>query len=237
MFFFCSSDRAFVLPLPETISQHKIALGRIVVGLFALLGLTSGAAPGRIAKALHRTVARTLRPAESAVRRLIVFLAAGKKAKPFALHPMPAGLLRDMARGTGNRGACFQLFDARPRLLRPQRTAPATRPQPRISFFGDNEVRTLSLGSMPKPEGDSYETSARLVRRLQALCAALENLPRQARRLQRALARRAQSPRLKLKGPLRPGRPPGFRKRAISEIDALLHRCDWLAREALPNTS
>ena len=65
---------------------------------------------------------------------------------------------------------------------------------------------------------------------------ALDNLPRQARRLLRAMAR-DQSRRRRLAGPLRPGRAPGWRKRAQFEIDSILHQCDWLAREALWDTS
>ncbi len=224
--------------LPETITLHQTALARIVAGLFALLGLMNEAAPNRIAKDLHRTLARTLRPAESAVRRLIVFLAASIKTKPLPQRPMPADIFSyNEGKDAKKARMSFKLFDPRPRLLRPQRRRDALRAQPRISFFGDNEVRTLSLGASPQPAGDGLAPSASLVRRLQALQSALENLPRQARRLKRALVRRARSERLKLRGPLRPGRPPGFRKRALGEIDAILHQCDWLARETLPDTS
>ena len=133
----------------------------------------------------------------------------------------------------------FQLFDPRQRFFRPQRPT-KTRAQPRISFFGDGAVRTISWGnkSAPKREdADGLENSANLIRRLEAIKAALDDLPRQAKRLVRALARREKSPQLKFKMPLRPGRAPGFRAKPRLDIDHVLHQCDWLAREALPDTS
>ena len=82
------------------------------------------------------------------------------------------------------------------------------------------------------------ETSNTLLRRLAALKHALENLPRQARRLVRALARRKNTPRLRFTMPLRPGHAPGHRKKPRLEIDAVLHECHWLARNTVaPDTS
>jgi hypothetical protein len=222
------------LSLSSAISLHKTAIERIVASLFALLGLTAGLAPERIAKTLHARIAGTLRPAESAVRRLIVLLAKGLKARPRQSRPMPAGLA---LASRGSRTPAFCLFDPRQPIFPPRRVLRNSRPQPRISFFGDGEVRTLSLAPGPKPASDGLISSTHLARRLQALKAALDHLPRQARRLVIAIARRQKVPRLKLQGPMRPGRPPGFRKRPVLEIDAILHQCYWLAREALPDTS
>ncbi len=62
---------------------------------------------------------------------------------------------------------------------------------PRISFFGDGEVRTITFGEPPKDrDKDGMIAAEALVLRLEAIKAALENLPRQARRLARALQRR-----------------------------------------------
>ena len=218
--------------IPQAIDLNKTALARIIAGLFALLGQ---AALARIPIELHRSIARVLRPAESAVRRLIVVLARITNVKAPPPRPAPAGLAQS---GQGQERLTFQLFDPRQRFFRRQNQA-KTRQQPRISFFGDGEVRTISWGrEMPPKTGDGLESPANLLRRLKTLNAALDDLPRQARRLVRALARRQKSPQLKLKMPLRPGRAPGFRKRPIQEIDHVLHQCDWLAREALaPDTS
>ncbi len=229
------------MDIPQAINLNKTALAHIIAGLFALLG-GRDAALARIPIALHRSVARVLRPAESAVRRLIVVLAriTRVKAPPPRPRPMPAGLVRT---GQAKPRLCFQLFDPRQRFLRPQRPAKTgPRPQPRLSFFGRGEVRTISWGTEPAPpkheKADDFTGTAHLLGRLAAVTAALEDLPAQARRLVRALARRQTLPRLKLQMPLRPGRAPGLRRKPILDIDHLLHTCDWLAREALaPDTS
>ena len=223
------------MDLTREIDTSKIAAARIVAGLFALLGLTGGMVIGRIPRALHRAVLRILRPAESAVRRLIVVLARGVAVKAREPRPAPTGLGHASA---GQQRLSFRLFDARPPLrlaTRPAKTGP--RPQPRITFFGDGEVRRISLTPEPASK-DEHVEAASLVRRLAAVQAALADLPRQAQRLARALARRQRLPRLRFKGPLRPGHAPGFRRRPLREVDHLLYRCDWLAREAVgPDTS
>lgn len=224
------------MDIPGAIALNKTALARIVAGLFSLLGLVGDAALARIPIKLHHSIARVLRPAESAVRRLIVVLARITKVKAPPPRSAPAGLVRS---GERKPRVSFQLFDPRQRFLRPQHNA--SRAQPRISFFGDGDVRTVAWNRAPLPQkfqADEQADAANLLRRLEALKAALDDLPRQARRLVRALARRAKSQQLKLKMPLRPGRAPGYRRKPLLEIDHLLHHCDWLAREALaPDTS
>ncbi len=223
------------MDLVREIDASRTAAARIVAGLFAMLGLRDGAILGRIPRALHRVVLQALRPAESAVRRLIVVLARGIIVKASAPRAAPVGLVRA---ALAQQRLSFRLFDPRPSLrLAPRSGKAAPRPQPRISFFGDGEVRRISLTAEPAPTDDHVEAK-RLARRLVAVQAALADLPRQAKRLARALARRSRSLRLKLQGPLRPGRPPGFRRRPSREVDHLLHHCEWLARETLaPNTS
>ena len=67
---------------------------------------------------------------------------------------------------------------------------------------------------------------------------ALADLPRQARRLVRWRMRQEKSPNPSFKSPLRPGRPPGHRRRATHDIDELLSECHWLAHyAAMPDTS
>jgi hypothetical protein len=73
---------------------------------------------------------------------------------------------------------------------------------------------------------------------------ALDDLPRQARRLVRLQERRAADPDLapavKFKPPLRPGRPPGYRRKPVHEVDEILADCHWLASQAekyCPDTS
>jgi hypothetical protein len=70
-----------------------------------------------------------------------------------------------------------------------------------------------------------------LCRRLEALKLALGDLPRRAKRFVRAQARRAKVPRLQLQSPMRPGRPPGYRKKPSHEVDEVLKECHALARD------
>ena len=72
---------------------------------------------------------------------------------------------------------------------------------------------------------DGLIESAGLIRRLQALLGALGDLPRQAKRLVRAQARRSRSPRLRWQSVLRPGPPPGWRRKPTHEIHDIVRRC------------
>jgi hypothetical protein len=218
------------LPFPAHISDDRKALVRIVAGLFALLGFGNGVAPQRIARAVHRAIGLVLRPAESAVRRLIYLVSLSITARPAATRQMPSDIART---GAAKTRPCFALFDPRQRLISRPKT---TRPRPRISFFGDGGMRTIDLGNkwQKDAESDGLIASAKILRRLEALKLALDDLPRQALRLKRALQRRSKVPRLKMQGPMRPGHPPGHRKRSLHEVDEVLRRCHWRAREALP---
>jgi hypothetical protein len=81
-------------------------------------------------------------------------------------------------------------------------------------------------------------SAARVIRRLEALESALADLPRQAKRLVRWRMREEKSENPSFKTPLRPGRPPGSRRRAVHLVDELLDECQWLAfRAAMPDTS
>ena len=90
----------------------------------------------------------------------------------------------------------------------------------------------------PPPPPDGLVNAARLPRRLQALKSALEDLPRQARRLVRWQERREATPSSEVQSPLRPGHPPGYRRKPIHEVDEVLTECHVLAWEAMkPDTS
>ena len=72
--------------------------------------------------------------------------------------------------------------------------------------------------------------------RLNALMRALDNIPRQARRLIRWQAKRdaaLKAHRPTRMGPMRPGLPPGWRERRIHEIDDVLRECHGLANDRL----
>ncbi|MGB9142249.1 MAG: hypothetical protein WCB71_08630, partial [Aestuariivirga sp.] len=85
----------------RAIERNSEALNRIITVLFAMLGLVGDAAVGRIPPSLHSAVLRVLRPAESAVRRLIVVAARGVVVKLAPSRPMPEG--RKIGKGGASR--------------------------------------------------------------------------------------------------------------------------------------
>ena len=116
---------------------------------------------------------------------------------------------------------------------------PMRRKMPRLHFFGPAPRVAAIWASYkpavvptPPPEPDGLINAEPLTRRLQALKSALENLPRQAKRLARWRLRRDAIPNPKFKSPLRPGPPPGHRKKKMHEIDEVLSECHWLAWDA-----
>ena len=111
----------------RAIDINRTALTRIVAALIAMVGLSAAA---RLPRAVHRAALRLLRPAESAVRRLIVIAARGVVVKPAALRPMPAGLA---LAGHGGARASFQLFDPRKRFVASGPAAPGQNPSPAFS--------------------------------------------------------------------------------------------------------
>ena len=219
------------------IKRNSEALRGIVGALFAMLGITVA----RIPQALHLAVLRILRPAESATRRLIVIAARGLVVKRASSRPMPKGQM--IGKG-GTPRLSFQLFDTRKDFpeLRQHRVKYAKHP-PRIHFFGPGStVDDLWPGrppvAAPVSPPDGLVNAERLSRRLQALKLALEDLPGQARRMARWRVRRETAKAPKFKSPLRPGPPPGHRKRQIHPIDEILADCHWLAWDAMkPDTS
>jgi hypothetical protein len=224
------------------IKHHGEALKGIVAALFAMLGLDGDDATERIAPRLHRAVLRVLRPAESAVRRIIVVAARGVVVKVAPSRPMSKG--HKIGKGDGSRPPAFQLFDPRkyfPELSQRRRKYPKN--PPRIHFFGSDGEVTMWQARPPAavrlpPPLDGLASAVRLTRRLQALKAALDDLPRQAKRLARWRVRRETAKTPKFRSPLRPGQPPGHRKKPIHEVDDILTECHGLACWAMePDTS
>ena len=242
VFLLCSflMDKQDTMDWARAIERNSEALKGIVETLFAMLGLVADAVPvARLPHSVHRAVLRVLRPAESAVRRLVVIVARGLVVKLAPSRPMPAG---PIGRGGGSRRASFQLFDPRKNFESLRRRTFARNP-PRIHIFG-SDPRVAALWAAPKPAvdpappPDGLVNAERLTRRLQALKLALEDLPRQARRLARWRVKRENMPNPKFKSPLRPGRPPGYRRKPVHEVDEVLAECHGLAFDAMkPDTS
>jgi hypothetical protein len=206
--------------------NHK-ALARIVAGLITVVGLTSGVAAARLPELLYRAVLVMLRPTESAVRRLIVIAARGLKVTLPPSRPMPEGrVIARKKKGSGR--LAFQLFDARKRFDWVLNGAPESEARRPLS-----PVVQPRPVARPVPDADGTIDATRLSRRILALQQALDSLPKQAKRMARWITRRKRIQNPKFTSPLRPGRPPGSRRRGKDEIDLVLEECHGLAWDAL----
>jgi hypothetical protein len=195
----------------RAIEINRLALTRIVGELFAMLGVVSG-----------MTLQRILRPAESALRRLIVIAAHGLVVKPAISRPMPVGLVIK-GKGTGRKS--FQLFDTRKYFgfITPQNPLIVmVKTHTRNPF---NPFDQMFWRQVPK----TTNSAENLARRLDALKHALETIPQQVMRLVRWQAKREGQSNPKFTSPLRPGRPPGHRAKPEMEIDYILKECHGLA--------
>jgi hypothetical protein len=139
--------------------------------------------------------------------------------------------------------AAFALFDSRKRFGGRRAGATRSAAQPRLHLFPAGPLVPLfgagaSAPVVAAPPPELLADARPLARRLEALRLALEDLPRQARRLARWRARRMSMPQAKFTSPLRPGRAPGQRRREEHPVDRVLEECHWVARLALePDTS
>ena len=140
------------------IERHREPLLRIVVGLFAMIGLTENGAIERVSRPLYRLVLGILRPAESAVRRLIIVAARDIVVEPRPKRPFPAGrVISRKGQGKHKRGASFKLFDPRkrndggvwPPAQRPQDRTPHSclRLRSQNSLVSSSTARCPSAGS------------------------------------------------------------------------------------------
>src|SRR5262245_19432225 len=116
------------------IERNREPLLRIIAALFAMIGLSEAGAIERLSRPVYRAVLLVQRPAEAAVRRLVIVAARGMVVKPSPVRPAPAGLT--IAGKSGAR-VSFRLFDPRKRFDRSHgRPARGPRPQPRIRSLG-----------------------------------------------------------------------------------------------------
>ena len=221
------------------IERNRQPLLRIVAVLFGMIGLAEGGVVARVSRPVYRAVLSVLRPAEAAVRRLIVVAARGMVVAPQT--PRPALSRRAISAGTGQGRVSFQLFDPRRVLASGHgwRTA-GVRGEPRIHVIDvvfDPRIPLFRpapavASDEPDPLEDHTVDAGPLCRRLAAIRSALEDLPRQAKRYARWRARPPETRRPKRLDSLRTGPPPGLRRRPIHEVDEILAECHWLARHA-----
>jgi hypothetical protein len=280
------------------IDKNREALKRVLAMLVAMAGLGAGgqfpffpqkdaavqnakqAEKSKLSPALtlprnlHRAIAKLLRPAEAAVRRLIIVAARGlvitlppahpRKPKPKPMEPLLRGfgIAVTMSRDELRRAAAARRA-AEIRAARPKK--------PSLPLF--DPLRPWSVRRWPVPAdgapsgmpfrrlpGDDPVDATRISLRLQALAAALDDLPGQANRFARWRARneaaitkdklrqeagiapfmRASTPaRFQRVWPLKPGRPPGWRPKSTHEVQDVLEVVHGLAQWAMekPNTS
>jgi hypothetical protein len=280
------------------IDKNREALKRVLAMLVAMAGLGAGgqfpffpqkdaAASGPVAagrsklspvltlpRHLHRAVTKLLRPAEAAVRRLIIVAARGlvitlpparpRKPQPKAIEPLLRGFgiavtvpRAELRRIAAARRAA-EIRAARPKKLSLPLFDPL-RPWSvrRWPAAADGASSGMPFRRLP---GDDAVDATRISLRLQALAAALDDLPGQAKRFARWRARneaaiakdkqrrdagiapfrRAGKPvRFQRIWPLKPGRPPGWRPKSTHEVQDVLEVVHGLAQWAMekPNTS
>jgi hypothetical protein len=218
----------------RAIEINRTALSRVVVEIYALLGLVRGGVVEYLPPGLFAAAERLLRPTESALRRLIVIAARGLVVKSSTPRPMPKGLVFAVpASGAGRMS--FRLFDTRKRYGFIKVENPLFVTVKTYNSF-PNPLLNPSIWRRPEQPDGTGKTS-RLFRRLAAVVHALETIPRQAQRLARWKAKRANLPKPKFTSPLRPGRPPGHIIKPKMEIDYILTECHALSCDVLREES
>jgi hypothetical protein len=241
---------------PLAIARNKDAMKQIIAALFTLAGLTSPRNRGEEVRAADRRGAVTfprhliaailliLRPAESAVRRLVLLAALCRKpgAACLSARHIDPGLAARM--------------QALPKLPPAFRTPAFALLDPLISFDPDTiwnadpteHIRFQSsfdtgldpaTGFRTLPDSQQPVSAAAIVQRLHAISHALDTLPQQARRLLRWQKRRdvllqGKTPYKPVRiTPIRPGLPPGWRQRSVYEVDHVLRECHRLAMDVM----
>ncbi len=215
----------WIVGLDLAIRRNRDQLRQIVLALFALAGGLTSPAGGRC-PALpgerglspvtspfhHRLIMAVLRPAESAVRRLIVIAAYGLKlngpAKPAAALTSP---LRGEVPGFAGRRGVYRAFP----LFDPLKSFdPDTIWDSEPAYQSDYGF-TKSIAWHDASTDSTPVEATHFGHRLNAVLRPLNDLPRQARRLKRwelkrdAALKASKPTRL---SPMRPGLPPGWRR-------------------------
>jgi hypothetical protein len=213
------------------IERNRETLLRIVSALFSMIVAARLSGAGlMIPRSVWRAVWLVLRPAEAAVRRLVLIAARG--LKPIPVAPRTSNF-------TGITQAALPCEPAF-RLLDPLRDLSFDEGE---TLGGFEFVSTDTAFTSQSPCAPDLPVNAiRLHNRLRALRHALADLASQARRLARWQARRdaaLKATKPTRLSPIRPGLPPGWRTRTRHEIDQALRECHGLARDFLnaPDTS
>ncbi len=208
---------------------------RLIAAVFGSIGLSEAGRPETMTRAMRLKVLHTLRPAESALRRMIFALAVEMESKGYVVPQWVKGATFGEIIVSGEkriRVPAFRLIDPRQWFWWIGTTSrPRAKHMPWITCIGyDDRARPEAAAPQAEPTDDDPMDAESLCHRLLALKGALDDLPKQAKRMLRLKARtEAQS---KYKSPLRPGLPPGWRARGRDEIDEVLRECHKLAVRA-----
>jgi hypothetical protein len=206
---------------PLVIDRNRTALLTIIVALMASLGLVAGGRLTTLPFFLYHRALRILRPAESALRRLIMILAHEMALRGFKLRPARRDGLAEflvfsrLNPQAGERLPSFNLIDP-------------------LKIFGREapDMDGLYSGEYSDAPDKTPVPAASLALRILALKNALENLPKHAKRLARWYEQRdlAYAQNLAHRySPMRPGPAPASEKRKTLEIDEVLLECHLLA--------
>ncbi len=219
----------------RAIEINRNALARIVAEIYALLGVVAGGTVDRLPYSLYVAAERLLRPAEAALRRLIVIAARGVVVKPFSKRIMLQKV--KIVRKASGRMA-FRLFDTRKRFDFVAVENPLLVVVKTYSNNPFNPFNSFNPGVQSRPVLEVGSINAlSLSFRLAAAALALEDLPRQALRLVRWQMRRKMLVKPKFIFALRPGLPPGWRVKPTADVDFILRECHALAGDVYRDDS
>jgi len=241
-----------IWPIERMTEHYRLALLRVVAGLFVSAGMVSdGPLVEKLPRRVRNAILLILRPAESAARRLVAMEARKLEQQKYVAPLKRTRPGKGTGKKTGPHAPQFSLIDPRKffaelhpnrckRRQKPRREQ-STAPQIQVRIAGFDGQPDFVIWSEPKalPMPDDDMNAVAICRRMLALKLALEDLPKQAKRYVREIAKRkAAPPGVKSRPPLRFGFPPGFRKRHIHEVDEILWECHCLIRrEPKPDTS
>ena len=207
---------------PLAVEQNRERLLSIVMALVASLGLGHGGVLKTLPRFLYLRALRIIIPAESALRRLIIIAVYEWQLRGVKLPKLRVTFTNFMLLNPvpADHVPAFNLLDPR-------------------KIFGLEAPDYSGFGQASNDENEADEPTDKtpvpavsLGRRLLALKNALENLPKQAKRLARWYERRnaAYAQNLPhLSSPARPGLPVGYRKRGCNEAEDVLLDCHSLA--------
>ena len=221
------------------INRNQAKLLRIVTELFVMARFVEGGRTLILPRHLFNAIMLILRPAESAIRRLIIIAARGLVLRSRGSQDIPAGLA-SFAGPSMSRAPRFPLIDP----LKQFSPGLWDQTESLVSPMLPIDACNLELAYQQAQSAEAPVNATQLFNRLRAMRLALNDLPRQARRLVRWQIRRDQA--LAVKGPFRPtrlspfrpGPPPGYRRKDLHQVDAVLKDVHYFAQEACkPDTT